>query len=87
MYMYTPRSIKFVLYIHVAQKITVAVKHHIFFKNLSVLLIKDQLPLAPPVLIGFFMAPEDLVFDFAINFTRNFFRVQLDQAILEWEIP
>lgn len=31
-------------------------------------LTKDQLPLAPPVLIGFFMAPEDLVFDFAINF-------------------
>ena len=42
MYIYTPRSIKFVLYIHVAQKISVAVKHDNFFKNLSVLLIKDQ---------------------------------------------
>jgi hypothetical protein len=29
---------------------------------------KNQLPLAPPVFTGFFMAPEDLVLDFVINF-------------------
>jgi hypothetical protein len=28
----------------------------------------DQLPLDPPVLIGFLLAPEDLVLAFAINF-------------------
>jgi len=27
----------------------------------------NQLPLAPPVLIGFFIAPEDLVFALAMN--------------------
>ena len=30
--------------------------------------IIDQLPLDPPVLIGFLLAPEDLVLAFAINF-------------------
>ena len=30
--------------------------------------ILDQLPLEPPVLIGFLLAPEDLVLAFAINF-------------------
>jgi len=39
-----------------------------FISGFLMLLIRDQLPLAPPVLIGFFMAPEDLVLDFAINF-------------------
>ena len=28
----------------------------------------DQLPLEPPVLIGFLLAPDDLVFALAINF-------------------
>jgi hypothetical protein len=28
----------------------------------------DQLPLDPPVLIGFLLAPDDLVLAFAINF-------------------
>lgn len=28
---------------------------------------EDQLPLDPPVLIGFLLAPEDFVFAFAIN--------------------
>jgi len=39
-----------------------------FFIVFSLYNSMDQLPLDPPVLIGFLLAPEDLVLAFAINF-------------------
>jgi hypothetical protein len=41
---------------------------HDLLQDIFLCVQKNQLPLAPPVLTGFFMAPEDLVLDFAINF-------------------
>jgi len=46
----------------------VNLKETTFFIVLSLYKRMDQLPLDPPVLIGFLLAPEDLVLAFAINF-------------------